>query len=122
VPESLVERQIEKRLETIARQIQGKGVNPQSLDWGRMRAAQRDAAVDDVKSTFILEKLASENQIQVDPAEVQKEIQTIATATRQTPEVIEAHLTKDGGLDRMKSRLRIEKALDFVYQLARMDA
>lgn len=122
VPDTLVERQIERRLENIARQIQSQGMNPRQLDWGRMRAAQRDAAIQDVKSSMILEKIAAEEKLEPEQAEVENEIRKIAEATRQTPEAIEAHLTKDGGLDTMKSRLRIEKSLNFVYQLARTDA
>ena len=118
VPEILVERQIEKRLDAVRRQIEASGMSPQSLqiDWNRMRASQRDGAVVDVKSTFILEKIADQNSLQPDDADLEGEIQRIAAETRQPYDVIYAHLTKDGGLDRIKSRLRIEKALEFALQ------
>jgi len=116
VPEVMVERQIERRLDAVRRQIESKGMNPRSLqvDWGKVRAAQREAAVEDVKSGLILEKIAQENNMEVEEADLQKEIQEIVAATNQAPEVVEAHLTKDGGLDRIKSRLRIDKSLEFV--------
>ena len=121
VPESLVERQIERRLERLRRQLASQGVDPQSLalDWGKVRAAQREGAVEDVKSTFLLEKIAHREQLEPDESEVSREIARIASATRQDPEAVRSRLTSEGGLDRMKSRLRIEKALDFVFQQAR---
>ena len=124
VPDLLVERQVDKRMEAFKRQIAAKNLNPQSLDldWGRMRAAQRQGAVDDVKSTLILEKIAQENNLTVAPEEVSAEVQKVSAASHQSPEVVEAYLTKDGGLDRIKSRLRIEKALEFVFQNVRKKA
>ena len=121
VPESLVERQIERRLERLRRQLASQGVDPQSLalDWGKVRAAQREGAVEDVKSTFLLEKIAHREQLEPDESEVSREIARIASATRQDPEAVRSRLTSEGGLDRMKSRLRIDKALDFVFQQAR---
>jgi trigger factor len=124
VPDALVDRQVEKRLEAFKRQIAAKNLNPQSLelDWARMRAAQRQAAVEDVKSTLILEKIAHENRLEVAAEDVAAEVQKVSAATHQSPEVVEAYLTKDGGLDKIKSRLRIEKALEFVFQNVRKKA
>lgn len=121
VPETLVEKQIERRLERIRRQLQAQGVDPKSrgLDWGKIHAAQREGAVEDVKSTFILEKIAHREQIEPEDSEVAREVARIASVTEQNPEVVRSRLTSEGGLDRMKSRLRIEKALDFVFHQAK---
>ena len=118
VPEGLVERQVESRLESFRRDLANRGMDPrtQRIDWGRVRAAQRDGAVEDVKGGLILRKIADANDIRVDQSEVAGEIQRIAAAARQAPEVVEAHLTQDGGLDRIKSRLRLDKTLGFVLQ------
>ena len=120
VPDSLVERQIERRMERLRRQLAAQGVDPQSraLDWGKIHAAQRAGAVEDVKSTFLLEKIAHREGLEPDASEVTREIDRIASVTEQNPEVVRSRLTSEGGLDRIKSRLRIEKALDFVFQEA----
>ena len=121
VPETLVERQIERRLERLRRQLAAQGMDPQSLslDWGKIRASLREGAVEDVKSSFILEKIAHREQLDPEEAEVERELQRIASVTQQDAETVRSRLTKEGGLDRMKSRLRIEKALDFVFHQAR---
>ena len=120
VPESLVERQIERRLEGLRRQITTQGMDPQSmaLDWGKVRAAQRQEAVEDVKSTFILEKIAHQEHLEPEDSDVDREIERIASVTQADAAAIRSRLTREGGLDRMKSRLRIEKALDFVFHQA----
>ena len=115
VPEVLVERQTEKRMDRLTRQIEADGLDPKILDWRAMQSAQRELAEEDVKSSLILEKISEVNNLEVATTEVEKEIQKIAASTRQSREVVEAHLTNDGGLDKIKSRLRIEKALAFVY-------
>ena len=121
VPETLVERQIERRLERLRRQITAQGMDPQrlSLDWGKIRASQREGAVEDVKSTFILEKIAHREQLEPDESEVARELEKIAAATQQSAEAVRSRLTTEGGADRIKSRLRIEKALEFVFHNAR---
>lgn len=122
VPETLVERQLERRMGRLRRQIAGQGVNPQSLnvDWGKLRASQREAALDDVKGTLILEKIAQREQIEVSEAEMEEEVQKLAVVAQQTAAAMRSRLTKEGGLDRLKSSLRIEKALELVFHNATM--
>ena len=121
VPETLVERQIERRLDRLRRQLASQGMDPGSVavDWGKVRGAQRPEAVEDVKSTFILEKIAQRENLEADEAEVSQEIDRIASVTQTDAGTIRSRLTREGGLDRMKSRLRIDKALDFVFHQAR---
>ena len=45
-----------------------------------------------------------------------REIASIATQTKQTPEAVRVRLTEDGTLDRIRHRIRNEKALDFLYR------
>ena len=53
VPESLVQDQIDARLERGLRALAAQGMNPEQmrkLDFGRLRVAQRDSAVAEVKT------------------------------------------------------------------------
>jgi len=121
VPETMLERQIERRVERLKRQIAAQGMRPQglALDWGKIRASQREGAMEDVKSTLILEKIAQQENLEAGEAEVEQEVQRIAAATKQTSALVRARLTKEGGLDKINSRLRIEKALEFLFHHAR---
>jgi trigger factor len=86
------------------------------MDMPRLRAGQRDQAVQEVKATLLLEKIADEEKIEVGDEEINREIEALATQTNQTPDAIRARLTRDGALDRIRNRIRNEKALDFLYR------
>jgi trigger factor len=118
VPESLVDRQIDLRLERGLRALAAQGMKMEDLkkmDLPRLRAGQKDQAIQDVKSSLLLERIAELERIEVSNEEVQHEIEALAKQSKQTSEAVQARLTEDGGLDRIRMRIRSEKTLDFLY-------
>ena len=118
VPESLVDRQIDLRLERGLRALAAQGMKMEDLkkmDLPRLRAGQRDQAVHDVKSSLLLERIADLEKIEVRDEEVNRELESLAQQSKQTSEAVRARLTQDGGLDRIRMRIRSEKTLDFLY-------
>jgi len=119
VPEALVERQIDVRLERGLRALTAQGMKSEDIkkmDFNRMRAGQRDQALQEVKASLLLEKVADEEKIEVGDEEIDREVQALAEQSKQTPEAIRARLTRDGALDRIRNRIRHEKTLEFLYQ------
>jgi trigger factor len=118
VPESLVERQIDQRLERGLRALAAQGMKMEDLkkmDLPRLRVGQREQALQDVKSSLLLERIAELEKIEASDEELNREIEALARQTKQTPEAVRARLTQDGGLDRIRNRIRSEKTLDFLY-------
>jgi trigger factor len=118
VPESLVDRQIDLRLERGLRALAAQGMKMEDLkkmDLPRLRAGQRDQAVQDVKSSLLLERVADLEKIEVSDEEVNQELDALARQSKQTSEAVRARLTEDGGLDRIRIRIRSEKTLEFLY-------
>ncbi|MGA8438283.1 MAG: trigger factor [Candidatus Sulfotelmatobacter sp.] len=118
VPESLVDRQIDLRLERGLRALAAQGMKMEDLkkmDLPRLRAGQRDQAIHDVKSSLLLERIAELEKIEVSDEEVNREIDALAKQSKQTSEAVRVRLTEDGGLDRIRMRIRSEKTLDFLY-------
>ncbi len=118
VPESLIDRQIDLRLERGLRALAAQGMKMEDLkkmDLPRLRAGQREQAVNDVKSSLLLERIADLEKIEVSDEEVNREIDSLAKQSKQTSEAVRARLTEDGGLDRIRMRIRSEKTLDFLY-------
>ncbi len=118
VPEALVEHQIDIRLERGLRALAAQGMRSEDMkkmDLNRLRAGQRDQAVQEVKASLLLDKIADAEKIEVSDEEVDREIDALAQQSKQTPEAIRARLTRDGALDRIKSRIRNEKTLNFLY-------
>jgi len=118
VPESLVDRQIDLRLERGLRALAAQGMKMEDLkkmDLPRLRVGQHDQAVQDVKSSLLLERIAELEKIEVGEDEVNRELEALAHQSKQTPEAVRTRLTQDGGLDRIRNRIRSEKTLDFLY-------
>jgi trigger factor len=118
VPESLVDRQIDLRLERGLRALAAQGMKMEDLkkmDLPRLRAGQREQAVHDVKSSLLLERIAELEKISVSDEEMKREIEAMARQSKQTSEAVQARLTEDGGLDRIRMRIRSEKTLEFLY-------
>jgi len=118
VPEALVERQVDVRLERGLRALASQGMRTEEMkkmDFPRLRAGQREAALREVKASLILERIADQEKIEVSDQEVSQEIEALAAETRQTSEAIRSRLTRDGALDRIRSRIRNQKTLDFLY-------
>jgi len=118
VPESLVERQIDLRLERGLRALAAQGMKMEDMkkmDLPRLRVGQREQALQDVKSSLLLERIAELEKITVSDDELNQEVEALAKQTKQTPEAVRARLTQDGGLDRIRNRIRSEKALNFLY-------
>jgi len=118
VPESLIEQQIDIRLERGLRALAAQGLTAEQMkkmDLPRLRAGQREQAIHDVKAALLLERVAEEENIQVGDEEFNHELEALAKQSKQTSEAIRARLTRDGGLDRIRTRIRNEKTLEFLY-------
>jgi trigger factor len=122
VPESLVERQAQYRLENVVRDMIGRGIDPRSqqLNWEGARAELKTQAEEDVRGSMLLDRIAEEEQINVSDEEIEAEIDAIAQASRQSKEQVRGVLTKDGGERSIANRLRNRKALDVLRQNARV--
>jgi trigger factor len=118
VPEALVDHQVDLRLERGLRALAAQGMRAEDIkkmDLNRLRAGQRDQAVQEVKASLLLDKIADLEKIEVGDEEIDHEIEALAKQTQQTSESVRARLTRDGALDRIRTRIRNEKTLSFLY-------
>jgi trigger factor len=118
VPQVLVEHQMDVRLQRMVRQLAQQGVDPRAVnvDWVSLRKRQEERAKDDVKAELIVDRIATTENIEVTDEEVQAELEHMASHSGESAEAIRASLTKEGTLDRMKSKLRSDKTLDWLAQ------
>ena len=120
VPDSLVEHQMDVRLERVVRSLAAQGVDPRAvnLDWVALRRRQEDRAREDVKAELIIDRIASAESIDASEEDIQQEIAHLGSHSGESAEAIRARLTKQGALDRMKAKLRSDKTLDWLAQNA----
>ena len=123
VPESLVDRQVQSRLERSVRQLAAQGMDPThlNLDWARLRSSHLEGARRDVRVVLLLERIAEREEIQVSEEELRQETERLAqqAASRGHTAAARARLTKPEMADRIKSSLRNDKTLDLLYRKAR---
>jgi trigger factor len=119
VPESLVQDQIDTRLERGLRALAAQGMQPEQmrkLDFTRLRAAQRDSALAEVKTNVLLDRIAGEENITVSDEELDRELQIVSLQSREPLDALKVRLTKDGGLDRIREQLRRDKTASVLYE------
>jgi trigger factor len=120
VPETFIEQQTNQRLQTVVREMIGRGFDPRSEDmnWDGARDELRAQAEEDVRATMLMEEIAEAENITVSNEEVEAEIEALANASRQSKEQVRAALTKSGGERSIAHRLRNRKALDLLIENA----
>ena len=118
VPEILIHRQIDFRLEQWLRSLAAQGMRTEDMkrmDFKKLRASQREAATREVKATLLLGRIAQAENIQVSDEEVDQEIQALAQQSQQTPEAVRQKLLEAGRIESIRNRMRTDKALQFLY-------
>jgi trigger factor len=119
IPESMVQEQIDARLERGLRALAAQGMQTEQmrkLDFARLRMAQRDSAIAEVKTSIVLDRIAQEENISVSDDELDKELQMAAIQSREPVDALKVRLTEDGGLARIREQLRREKTASVLYE------
>jgi trigger factor len=124
VPSSLLEREIDRRVEEFARRLMDQGVDPRQagIDWDAFRESQRDPAREAVSGAIVLDEVARREQLTIDDADIAREIERYAERTGRTPAAVRAALEKEGGVARIAGGLRREKSIDFLMARATIAA
>ena len=106
------------RMERAIRTLAAQGVDPRTVnvDWVAMRERQRDRAVEDVKAELLIDRIATAENIDAIDEDVDREIARLAESSGESAAAVRANLTKEGALDRMKSKLRSDKTLEWLQQ------
>jgi trigger factor len=120
VPVSLVEREIDRRIEDFARRLMEQQVDPREagIDWNAFRESQREVAREAVGGALALDEVARREGLEVSQEEVEGEIARYGERTGRTPAAVRARLEKEGDLSRIYSGLRREKSIDFLMARA----
>jgi len=122
VPASLVDREIDRRLEDFARRLMEQRIDPRqaNIDWNAFREGQRAPATEAVGSAIALDEIARRENVTVSDEDLDAELQRYAEQTGHTVPSIKARLQKDGELGRLAAGLRREKAVSHLMSKARI--
>jgi trigger factor len=120
VPPALLEREIDRRVEEFVRRLIDQQIDPMktNINWEDFRERQKEAAAEAVRGALVLDEVARRERVAVAHEEVEAEIAKYAERTGRTPAAVRARLEKEGGVARLYSGLRRERAIDFLLSRA----
>ena len=122
IPESLVERELDRRTEEFARRLMDQNIDPRkaNIDWDQFRDSQREASRESVKSALALDEISRRENVTVSDEDVEKDVAQYAERSGLSPAAVRARLEKEGALSRLSAGLRREKTMDFVIAQAQV--
>lgn len=127
VPEALIEPRLDEMVRRFAGDIANQGVDPRSaVDWAAFREQSRGHAEQSLADELLLDQLASDEQIEVDDATVQAEIQRQLDnregGNQRTAASLTQQMRKDGSFDSLRLTLRRRLALEHLKGHATIDS
>lgn len=116
VPGTLVDREIDRRVEDFARRLMSQQIDPRraNIDWAAFRQGQREPAQESVASALVLDQIARRDGITVTEADLERELERYAERTGLTPAAVRARLEQEDGLGRMQIGMRREQTVNAV--------
>ncbi len=123
VPETLVERHMSARTESLARGLAYQGIDPRkvAVDWKQYRESTREDSVKAARADILLDEIARREGIEVRDAEVDAELERISERSGRSREQVRAQMSKEGDLSALAARIREEKTLDLLKSNASIE-
>lgn len=113
VPEGMVAREVDRRVEEFARRLMDQGVDPRqaAINWEEFRSQQQDPAVATVRSVLVLDEIVRREGLEVSEDELDADISGYATRAGRTLAEVKAQLAQQDQLDSIRTGLLREKAV-----------
>jgi trigger factor len=123
LPTKLSDRQAERVAQRRALDMMMRGVprHQVEVDMEQLKGGAKDQAARDLKLFFILQKVASEQNVDVSEGELNGRIALIAAQAGQRPEKVKQEMSGDGSLLNMYVQMREQKAVDKILEGAKIE-
>jgi trigger factor len=116
VPPTLVESQLDGRLEGVVREMMAQGIDPlkEGVDWAAERDTMRPAAEKAVRAMLILEAIAAQEGIGATEQDLAEWMREEARRHRTSPGALKDELARNARLESVRRQIVREKTLDFL--------
>ena len=120
LPEDLVLRQVENALRRQVLEMQQAGFTTQDIQARENELRQNAVSTthQSLKEHFVLDKIATEESIEVAPADIEGEIQMMAMQRGENPRRVRARMLKSGMIENLEAQIRERKAVDLILERA----
>lgn len=123
LPSKLTERQTERIIQRRTIDLMMRGMSQEQIEQNieQVRTGAGDEAQRELKLFFILQKVATEHDIDVDESELNGQIAMIAAQRGRRPEKLKQEMANDGSLTNMYVQLREQRAIDKIIEQAKIE-
>lgn len=123
LPAKLSARQEQRVISRRAVDLMMRGVQKEQIEANieKLRHGAMDEAVRELKLFFILEKIAAEQNVDVDEAELNGQIAMLAAQRGERPEKLKQQMAKDGTLANLYIQMREQKAVDKLLESVQIE-
>ncbi len=120
LPEELVAKQVENAIHREILEMQQAGFTTQEIQARENKIRQESISTtrQAMKQHFVLDKVATNEGIEVTPSDIEGEIQLMAMQRGESPRRLRARLTKSGVLENLEAQIRERKAVDAILDRA----
>ena len=120
LPEDLVLRQVENALRRQVLEMQQAGFTTPEIQARENELRQRAVSTtrEALKEHFVLDKIATTENISVGATDIDSEIQMMAMQRGESPRRVRARMQKSGMMENLEAQIRERKAVDFVLSKA----
>ena len=120
LPESLVRRQVENALRREILEMQQAGFTQQQIQARENELRQNSVTTtrQALKEHFVLDRIATEEELEVTPADIETEIGLMAMQRGESPRRVRARLEKQGMIENLQAQILERKAIDVVLDRA----
>lgn len=123
LPEELVMKQVENALHREILEMQQAGYTPSEIRAreNELRQQSISTTTQAMKEHFVLDRIATNEGLDVDEADIETEIMMMAFQSGETPRRLRARLVKTGVIENLEAQIRERKAVDFALEKAAYD-
>src|SRR5918993_203774 len=123
LPTKLSDRQADRVVQRRAMDLMMRGMPRDAVESNleKLAGGAKDEASRELKLFFILQKIAADQNVDVDEAELNGRIAMLAAQRGRRPEKMKQEMSKDGSLANLYVQLREQKAIDKILETAEVE-
>jgi trigger factor len=123
LPTKLSDRQADRVINRRAMDLMMRGIPREQIEANleKLSGGAKDEAIRELKLFFILQKIAADQNVDVDEAELNGRIAMLAAQRGRRPEKMKQEMSKDGSLANLYVQLREQKAIDKILETAELE-
>lgn len=123
LPEQLVRRQTDNALRREILEMQQAGFSRQDVQARENELRQKAITTtrQALKEHFVLDKIATQENIETEPQDIESEILMMALQSGENPRRVRSRLQKSGLIENLDAQLRERKTVDFIIEHAKFE-